>query len=94
MSQPLPADWPIPRWDAPPPRGCTKAMLLAWLMEHHNLGIHPGTPMETVIAVIERHYEPKRVPNTGGGEVAATWDCWGFVVTEEKRIRGGQRALF
>jgi hypothetical protein len=49
--------------------------------------------METVVAVIERHYYPLKVPNTGGGDVPATWDCWAFVLAQEKRIRGGQRSL-
>ena len=94
MSQPLPALWPIPAWNAKAPMHCTKAMLLAWLAAHHNLGIAAHAPMETVVAVIERHYYPLRIPNTGGGDIPATWDCWNFVVKEEKRIRGGQRSLF
>jgi hypothetical protein len=94
VSQPLPAGWPVPRWDAPAPRGCTKAMLLSWLAERRNLGILPTAPMETVVAVIERHYYPKRIPNTADGDIPATWDVWAFVAAEEKRIRGGQRSLF
>jgi hypothetical protein len=94
MSGPLPVGWHVPKWDAKAPMPCTKAMLLAWLAEHHNLGILPSAPMDTVVAVIERHYFPKKIPNTGGGDVPATWDCWAFVAKEEKRIRGGQRSLF
>jgi hypothetical protein len=93
MSRPLPDHWPVPAWNAKAPQPCTKAMLLAWLGEHHNLGIARHAPMETVVAVIERHYYPLKVPNTGGGDVPATWDCWAFVLAQEKRIRGGQRSL-
>ena len=88
----LPSDWEIPRWNAPAPVPCTKAMLIAWLNAHHGFEI-PGDPrMGDLVTLLENTYG-ERVPLTGGGAWPATWDCWAYVVKHEKEIRGGQLRL-
>lgn len=94
MSQLLPDNWPVPKWDAKAPQPCTKPMLCAWLAAHHEFDFTDPLPgMPTIVRAVEYRYRPAAVPNTGGGDVPATWDVWAFVVTQERRIRGGQRSL-
>ncbi len=92
MNNPFPPDWDIPPWNAKAPVPCTKPMLLAWLEKHHGLVIPRTAPMGEVVTAIEDTYG-ERVPLTGGGAWPATWDCWAFVVTQEKQLRGGQLRL-
>jgi len=88
-------DWQVPAWNAKAPLPCTKEMLCRWLSAHHEFDFTAaGLPrMETILRALEYRYGPG-CPNTGGGDIPATWDMWNFTVTQEKRLRGGQRSLF
>lgn len=90
----------IPGKYAPPPVPCDTALLIAWLNKHWDFAIPPDatfhrckdSPRAGIVGHVQDRYGaiPAREPLKG----LFPSDAWWLVLETEKRIQGGQTALF